>query len=454
MSLRVGWYTSMIGKKSSLRILLRCLRIIGVSHVFSTRFIQGKKGKSTVRWGVAWTFLNVQVPPSVEYNMSHKVFGLKKLRQRRDVCTNIRSISITDFFSTIDSKELLILKNFSSFNCLQSADQHPHSLDYLSLVTFLNTQVASPPTDLPISSSSSSSVAAAATAAAAMASKQWNDCPCVHCIFALSFLRVWTSLANHSSFHFQRVEKETTEPEERKRKRNSKTKAESKTLEIFFSISEISSVELCFSITAHLLIKRGEGGGEGEGEGEGEKRRRDQYPNENQPISKRTRIDETEPGTGTETGTDIAGTRWAVESGSDSEDEDEDEDEEDGSDDQEQDDEDQDRDLSSSLNLAREVDHLDFSISLNQIHQSPSTANDLTNVSISPALRLTISLSLSFFDSALSRMQFFSISEIIELDFLRTNRRSPLPSPSQYLSLILPPFLFHRWRRLLSQQKK
>lgn len=66
----------MIGKKSSLRILLRFLRGIGVSHVFSTRFLQGKKGKSTVRWGVAWTFLDINVPSSIQFNMTHKVCSI------------------------------------------------------------------------------------------------------------------------------------------------------------------------------------------------------------------------------------------------------------------------------------------------------------------------------------------------------------------------------------------
>ena len=67
----------MIGKKSSLRVLLRFLRGVGVSHIFSTRFLQGKKGKSTVRWGVAWTFLDIYVPPNIQFSMTHKVQSIK-----------------------------------------------------------------------------------------------------------------------------------------------------------------------------------------------------------------------------------------------------------------------------------------------------------------------------------------------------------------------------------------
>jgi hypothetical protein len=49
---RVRWYTSMLGRKQSLRELLAKLRQAGVHNVRSTEFCQGK----TTRWGVAWSF--------------------------------------------------------------------------------------------------------------------------------------------------------------------------------------------------------------------------------------------------------------------------------------------------------------------------------------------------------------------------------------------------------------
>ncbi|CDP10120.1 unnamed protein product [Coffea canephora] len=50
------WYTSMIGRKSNLKILISRLREVGVTVVKTTEFVQGQ----TCRWGLAWSF----VPPS------------------------------------------------------------------------------------------------------------------------------------------------------------------------------------------------------------------------------------------------------------------------------------------------------------------------------------------------------------------------------------------------------
>jgi glutaredoxin len=348
----------MIGKRSSLRILLRCLRILGVSHVFSTRFMQGKKGKSTVRWGVAWTFLSVQVPPSVQHNMSHKVFGLKKLRQRRDVCTEVRSIAVTGFLSTVDPKEKVYLENFSLHSSGLDSPE-PHALDFGNFVNFLKTQtlgltVSVLPTSLPLSS----------------VPKRWSDCTCHHCIFALSFLRIWLSVSNHPSFHFHRVDVEEEDEQEDKRKRNSKKK----NLEIFFILddenSSPSSVELCVSVRAHvaLAMRRGAGAG-GEREDSGEKRRRNSGGG-GEPISKRIRIE-------------TADTRWETSSSpvGAEESESEDEDEDGGSDEWQHGSGNEEEAESLPPTAAScEVEHLEFSISLNQMNRNLDSV-------ISPALR-------------------------------------------------------------------
>lgn len=52
---RVGWYTCMMGRKRTLKILLKILRCLGVRNPRSTKFVQGK----TMRWGLAWTFLPI-----------------------------------------------------------------------------------------------------------------------------------------------------------------------------------------------------------------------------------------------------------------------------------------------------------------------------------------------------------------------------------------------------------
>lgn len=243
----------MIGKKSSLRILLRCLRILGVSHIFSTRFIQGKKGNSTVRWGVAWTFRNVLVPESVQNNMSHKVgiiffltntsfqvFGLKKLRNRKDVCTEMRTMTRADFLTTIDPNELMIVHKFALLR--NGADNH--TIDYPSFVKYLNDN--SLQADLVVPDSPST-------------------CFCPHCVLSLSFLRVFRSLRNQPTFTFDHVDINDGKHTE---------------LEVIYK-SVDGSAELCITISA--LLK-------GATSSDTSKRRRDSFSSDEEPSKKRTRI--------------------------------------------------------------------------------------------------------------------------------------------------------------------
>jgi len=91
---RVEWYSSMLGKRSSLRHLLRALRSEGVSRIYSTRFIQG----STVRWGIAWTFL--APGPGEDPLRHHKVFGAKKAASRRPVSSELCTLSVEHMVRT------------------------------------------------------------------------------------------------------------------------------------------------------------------------------------------------------------------------------------------------------------------------------------------------------------------------------------------------------------------
>ncbi|KAH8594405.1 DUF890 domain protein [Bisporella sp. PMI_857] len=50
---RVQWYSSMLGKHSSVEVLIRCLKEKGVSNYAVTEFVQGSR---TRRWGIAWSF--------------------------------------------------------------------------------------------------------------------------------------------------------------------------------------------------------------------------------------------------------------------------------------------------------------------------------------------------------------------------------------------------------------
>ncbi|KAL3666227.1 hypothetical protein V7S43_009012 [Phytophthora oleae] len=71
---RVLWFTSMVGKKSSLRKLLALLRGAKVQSTRTTEFFQGR----TKRWGIAWTF-----SADVIDDPSAKVLGKRKEAHRK-----------------------------------------------------------------------------------------------------------------------------------------------------------------------------------------------------------------------------------------------------------------------------------------------------------------------------------------------------------------------------------
>jgi 23S rRNA (adenine1618-N6)-methyltransferase len=59
---RVQWYTSMLGKLSSVATLVQKLRDKGVGNYAVTEFVQGSK---TRRWGIAWSFEDLRPKMSV-----------------------------------------------------------------------------------------------------------------------------------------------------------------------------------------------------------------------------------------------------------------------------------------------------------------------------------------------------------------------------------------------------
>lgn len=111
------WYTSMVGRKSNLKILISKLRAVGVTIVKTTEFVQGQ----TCRWGLAWSF----VPPSKKIsahatennNMSFMLEGIQKQYSALHV---LQSVEI--FFSSIGASCKL---NTSSFkiDIMVSEDQ-------------------------------------------------------------------------------------------------------------------------------------------------------------------------------------------------------------------------------------------------------------------------------------------------------------------------------------------
>src|SRR6195952_1401398 len=64
---RVQWYTSMLGKFSSVAILVQELRDNGVNNYAATEFVQGSK---TRRWGLAWSFDDLRPVMSVARGVS------------------------------------------------------------------------------------------------------------------------------------------------------------------------------------------------------------------------------------------------------------------------------------------------------------------------------------------------------------------------------------------------
>jgi 23S rRNA (adenine1618-N6)-methyltransferase len=68
---RVQWYTSMLGKFSSVPILVQKLRSEKVENYAVTEFVQGSK---TRRWGIAWSLSDLR--PSI--NVARSVPSLQK----------------------------------------------------------------------------------------------------------------------------------------------------------------------------------------------------------------------------------------------------------------------------------------------------------------------------------------------------------------------------------------
>ncbi|EDO35855.1 predicted protein, partial [Nematostella vectensis] len=68
----ISWYTTMLGKKSSLMEVMAFLKKNKIYAVTTTEFCQGK----TRRWGVAWTFikgiLSIESPPAKRHKKHHK----------------------------------------------------------------------------------------------------------------------------------------------------------------------------------------------------------------------------------------------------------------------------------------------------------------------------------------------------------------------------------------------
>ncbi|KAL5710948.1 23S rRNA (adenine(1618)-N(6))-methyltransferase [Ranunculus cassubicifolius] len=86
------WYTSMIGRKANLKVLVSKLWEVGASVVKTTEFVQGE----TCRWGLAWSFLppvrNVVTSHVTEKNnLSFMLEGIPRQFSAIDVLKSVES---------------------------------------------------------------------------------------------------------------------------------------------------------------------------------------------------------------------------------------------------------------------------------------------------------------------------------------------------------------------------
>ncbi|KAK3155865.1 hypothetical protein QOZ80_2AG0099650 [Eleusine coracana subsp. coracana] len=73
------WFTSMVGRKANLKMLISKVRKVGASVVKTTEFVQGQ----TARWGLAWSFIAPRktIPRSSNSAQTHHSFTLEGLRR-------------------------------------------------------------------------------------------------------------------------------------------------------------------------------------------------------------------------------------------------------------------------------------------------------------------------------------------------------------------------------------
>nr|GMD13920.1 U6 small nuclear RNA (adenine-(43)-N(6))-methyltransferase isoform X1 [Ipomoea batatas] len=140
------WYTSMIGRKASMKVLVSKLWEVGATVVKTTEFVQGQ----TCRWGLAWSFVpptKKTIPQQIaeKSNLSFMLEGL----QRQHSAFNLLQ-SVESFFSTNGASCKL---NAASFDVdIMFPKEHPDVI-LKSLEETNNVNDADCPNELDCSSS-------------------------------------------------------------------------------------------------------------------------------------------------------------------------------------------------------------------------------------------------------------------------------------------------------------
>ncbi|KAF3796410.1 Ribosomal RNA large subunit methyltransferase F [Nymphaea thermarum] len=86
------WFTSMVGRKVNLKILVSKLWKVGVSTVQTTEFVQGQ----TFRWGLAWSFVSLsnRIPASKLPDRTCQSFVLEGLQRQLGAVQVLQSVEV------------------------------------------------------------------------------------------------------------------------------------------------------------------------------------------------------------------------------------------------------------------------------------------------------------------------------------------------------------------------
>ncbi|XP_057420367.1 uncharacterized protein LOC130714487 [Lotus japonicus] len=112
------WFTSMAGRKSSLKDLISKLWKVGVTIVKTTEFVQGR----TSRWGLAWSFLTPVQKPSISMpnknNMSFTLEGLQRQHSAINVLEAVKSyFSLHGLSCTVNTSSFTVEVVASKDDC-------------------------------------------------------------------------------------------------------------------------------------------------------------------------------------------------------------------------------------------------------------------------------------------------------------------------------------------------
>ncbi|ESQ45998.1 hypothetical protein EUTSA_v10000146mg [Eutrema salsugineum] len=115
---RFRWYTSMLGKKANLKLLISKLWEVGVTVVKTTEFVQGQ----TSRWGLAWSFIptarKIISPPVAKKSISS--FMLEGITRQYSAADVLQSVE--EFFKSCGASCKLNSSTFS-VDIVASSDQ-------------------------------------------------------------------------------------------------------------------------------------------------------------------------------------------------------------------------------------------------------------------------------------------------------------------------------------------